>query len=237
MREFDAFAGYPEPKDARIVGPFLRKIQNRISASYRDREFYDGDRLNGYGGMKDDGRWGPVADEIIAEYSPESVLQVNAHKGYLVRELRKRGVCADGVEPSRYAAGCSDVPLHIAPFTHLPFGADSYDVVIAASAPYAGSLADAIACLKEIARVARRHSWVVLAAYEKESDIEGLIMLRYWFLTGTLILTKADWIEVMKHAGYTGDYRFDTAKSLKLKFPDLTPGVSISQEGLHVSNT
>jgi hypothetical protein len=43
------------------------------------------------------------------------------------------------------------------------------------------------------------------------------MLLRYWFLTGTLILTKAEWREVMKHAGYTGDYRFDTAKSLKLE--------------------
>jgi hypothetical protein len=63
----------------------------------------------------------------------------------------------------------------------------------------------------------RKHAWVVLAAYEDENDIEGLMLLRYWFLTGTLILTKAEWREVMKHAGYTGDYRFDTAKSLKLE--------------------
>ena len=42
-------------------------------------------------------------------------------------------------------------------------------------------------------------------------------MLRYWFLTGNLILTKADWIAVLQHAGYTGDYRFDTAKYLNLK--------------------
>jgi len=215
-REYDAFAGYPEPSEPRLVSPTLRTIQNRIIASYRDHEFYDGRRENGYGGMKDDGRWGPIAERIIEEYTPQSVLQVNAHKGYLVRELRMRGVKADGVEPSMYAAWCSEVPLHISPFTDLPFVADSYDLVIAASAPYAGSLADAISCLGEIARVARRHAWVVLAAYEDEGDIEGLMLLRYWFLTGTLILTKADWLVVMEHAGYSGDYRFDTAKSLNL---------------------
>jgi SAM-dependent methyltransferase len=215
-REFDAFAGYPEPKEPRRVGPNLRTIHNRITASYRDREFYDGDRANGYGGMVDDGRWGPIAERLIAEYQPETVLQVNAHKGYLVRELLKRGVDATGQETSTYAADNAVAPLTVSHFTKLPFAADSFDLVIAASAPYAGSLADAIKCLREIQRVSRKHSWVVLAAYEDENDIEGLMLLRYWFLTGTLILTKSEWREVMKHAGYTGDFRYDTAKSLKL---------------------
>ena len=43
------------------------------------------------------------------------------------------------------------------------------------------------------------------------------MLLRYWFLLGTTILTKADWIYVMETAGYTGDYRFDTATYLNLK--------------------
>jgi hypothetical protein len=185
-------------------------------ASYRDREFYDGDRANGYGGMKDDGRWKPIAKRIIDEYRPRTALQVNAHKGYLVRELCLQGVLAKGQEVSAYAEENAVVDLELSPFTKLPYPNKAFDVVIAASAPYAGSLADAIKCLQEIQRVSRRHAWVVLAAYEDEDDIEGLMLLRYWFLTGTLILTKADWIEVMKHAGYMGDWRFDTAKSLHL---------------------
>jgi hypothetical protein len=216
MMEFDAFAGYPEPKEPRRVGPRLRTIQNRITASYRGREFYDGDRANGYGGMADDGRWGPIAERIIRHYEPTRVLQVNAHKGYLVRELQDRGVWAQGLEVSRYACDTAVVTLEHGPFTNLPYVEKSFDLVIAASAPYAGSLADAILCLREIQRVSRRAAWVVLAAYEDENDIEGLMLLRYWFLTGTLILTKADWLAVMEHAGYTGDYRFDTAKSLNL---------------------
>lgn len=215
-REFDLFAGYPEPKEPRRVGPGLRTIHNRIAASYRDREFYDGDRANGYGGMVDDGRWGPIGERIIAEYRPKTVLQVNAHKGYLVRELQKRGVDATGQELSRYAVENAVLDLDISQFTRLPYGTHSFDLVIAASAPYAGNLSDAIKCLKEIQRVGKGKAWVVLAAYENEDDIDGLMLLRYWFLTGTTILTKADWIEVMAHAGYTGDYRYDTAKSLNL---------------------
>ena len=220
MREFDAFAGYPEPKEPRLVGPSLRTIHNRIAACYRDREFYDGARANGYGGMKDDGRWGPIAQSLIRDYdlkSGDRVLQINAHKGFLVRELRQRGMRAIGTDPSRYAADVSRGTVRCAPFTKQPFGDREFDLVIAASAVYAGSLHDAIQCLREIQRVGKGRSWVVLAAYEDENDIEGLMLLRYWFLTGTLILTKADWLAVLAHAQYTGDFRFDTAKHLNLR--------------------
>ncbi len=64
--------------------------------------------------------------------------------------------------------------------------------------------------------MSRNHAWVTFAAYENEDDIDGLMLMRYWVLLGTTILTKSDWLEVMKHAGYTGDWRFDTAKFMNL---------------------
>ena len=60
MREFDPFP--PAPVAKRKAD---KTILNRIAASYRDREFYDGDRANGYGGFKDDGRWEAAADALI----------------------------------------------------------------------------------------------------------------------------------------------------------------------------
>lgn len=219
MREFDAFHGYPQPKEQRVIGPELRKIENRIIASERGREFYDGDRTNGYGGMKDDGRWGPIADNLIKDYNlveGSKILQLNAHKGFLLNELYKRGMRVWGTEISQYAIEHSTVRMTYAPFTQLPFDKGAFDFVIAASAVYSLNLPDAIQCLREIQRVGKGQSWITLAAMEDEYDIEGLKYLRWWFLLGTTILTKADWIAVMKHAGYTGDYRFDTARYLFL---------------------
>lgn len=221
MREFDAFAGYPEPKEPRIVGPTHRTIHNRIVASYRDKAFYDGERVNGYGGMVNDGRWGPIADNLIKEYglgTTTCVLQVQAHKAFLLHELFKRGVPIAGTETSTYCHRNSQPHrMFHAPPTKLPFDDEAFELVICTSAVYSANLTDAIKILREIQRVSRGKAWITLAAYEDESDIEGLMLLRYWFLNGTTILTKADWIEVMKHAGYGGDYRFDTAKSLNLK--------------------
>lgn len=219
MREFDAFHGYPEPKEPRLVSPTLRTIENRIIASERGMEFYDGDRVNGYGGMVNDGRWGPIADNIMKDYNLgyAKVLQMNAHKGFLAYELFKRGARMATQEVSAYAAANSVMKHDICPFTRLPYDDAEFDFVIAASCVYSLNLPDAIKCLKEIQRVSRGRAWITLAAYEDEDDVEGLMLLRYWFLLGTTILTKADWLSVMDHAGYTGDYRFDTASYLNLK--------------------
>ena len=220
MAEHNWFAGYPEPPEPRLVGPRLRTIHNRIAASYRDHEFYDGKRSNGYGGMVNDGRWAPIAENIIDECGAyRTCLQVNAHKGFLLYELMKRGMRVYGQEVSAYAAEHSLVRLDISPFTALPYEDKAFDIVIAASAVYSLNLSDAIKCLREIERVKAPggKSFVTLAAYEDEDDIEGLMMLRYWFSLGTTILTKADWISVMEHVGYSGDYRFDTAAYLNLK--------------------
>jgi len=215
MREFDPFVGYPEPKEPRVVGPHIRTIKNRITASYRDREFYDGDRANGYGGMVDDGRWAGVARAIVDRYhlSTAKVLQIGAHKGFLLKELYHLGMRVYGTEVSDYAIEKSVLSLTKAPFTLLPYRDGLFDFVIGMSCVYTLNLADAIKCLREIQRVSQGRAWITLAAYETEED---LMLLRHWMLNGTTILTKDDWREVMAHAGYTGDYRFDTAQFLKL---------------------
>lgn len=215
MKEFDAFAGYPEPKEPRIVGPHLRTIHNRLAACDRGREFYDGDRSNGYGGMRDDGRWKPIAAHIRDAYNlnTSKVLQVNAHKGFLLRELFNIGMRVYGTETSYYAIDNAVVRLTKASPTRLPYGSGEMDFCIGASCVYALNLPDAVQCLREIQRVSNGRAWITLAAAETP---EELMMLRYWMLLGTTILTKADWIEVMQYAGYEGDYRFDTAQSMNL---------------------
>lgn len=223
MAEYDAFAGYPEPTTPRLVGPRLRTIENRIIASYRDERFYDGERVNGYGGMLNDGRWEPIAKNIVDHYNLHNsarVLQVNAHKGFLTNELFKLGMRTYSQEISEYACKHSIMRHDLSPFTRLPYSDKTFDFVIAASAVYTLNLPDAIKCLKEIQRVGNGQSWITLAAYEDDEDIEGLMLMRNWLLLGTTILSKADWLAVMDHAGYTGDHRFDTAKSLNLKWAE-----------------
>ena len=216
MREFNPFP--PEPAVKRKAE---KNIFNKIAASYRDREFYDGSRENGYGGYTDDGRWGPVADALIKCYGlteDSTVLQINCHKGFLLDALLERKINVRGSEVSRYAIGCASHRvisfIDHAPFTAQPYANGEFDLVLAVSPVYAGSLGDAIAVLKEVERVGKGRSFVTLGTYEKEEDYW---LLRKWYTLGTLVLKKAEWIEVLNHVGYRGDFRCDTAAFLNLE--------------------
>lgn len=232
MREFDALQGYPAPLEPRLVGN--RSIASRIAASYRDREFYDGARENGYGGLVDDGRWKAVAERMSAEYKlasassvhglleSASVLQIGCDKGFLLGEFAKMGISVLGTETSRYAIEHAVVHVEEVPFAEvLPLPDRRYrgfDLVLAIGPVYTLSLADAIRCLREIENLKKKpggSSFVTLAAWDTEEDLR---LLRAWSLLGTTLLRKDEWLEVLNHVGYTGDYKFVTAESLGLRW-------------------
>ena len=222
MREFDALTGYPEPKTPRVVHPKIRTIHNRIVASYRGKEFYDGDRNDGYGGFRYDGRWAPIANNMMEQYSlndQSAILQIGSDKGFLLHEFLQLcpAIKVRGTEISDYAIECT-MPavkpfVQNASFTDLPFADEEFDFIIAIGPVYSLNLPDAIKCLKEIQRTGKGKSFVTLGAYETEEDLR---LFRYWTLLGSTILTKEDWVEVLNHVGYTGDYKFNTAQSLNL---------------------
>lgn len=211
MREFNALKDYPQSAP-RIVG--TRNIQHRITASYRGREFFDGERDCGYGGMTYDGRWKPVAEAIFDEYRLQEgsrVLHVNSEKGYLLNDLEAIGCQIVGIEPSSYARRHS---LHneqiVAQWIQWP---EKFDLVIAIGAVYTLNLPDAMECLRRIEAVGF-NAFVTLAAYDTPEDYW---LMREWSLLGTTILKRDEWREVLRHCGYTGDYWFVTAQSLKLE--------------------
>lgn len=221
MREFNLFSDLPEPSE-KLVSPNIRTIKNRIIASERGKEFYDGDRNNGYGGYKNDGRWRPVAQKIIEEYNLEggSILHIGCDYGFLLSAIKRqyKRITVTGTETSEYAF--IRIPEHISkdiisitPYEMDHFGTNSYDLVIAAGPVYAANLPDAIEILRQINRISRKHSFITLGAFETEEEER---LFRQWTLLGTTILSKSDWIEVLNYVEYTGDYWFSTAQTLNL---------------------
>jgi len=222
MREYNPLIGYPQLPQPRYVGPHIRTIRNRILASYRGRDYYDGDRNNGYGGFKYDGRWVPIAKNMYREYSlneSSAVLQVGCEKGFLLHDFHQLypKLKVRGTEVSAYAIehAMPTVKPYItqAPFTELPFDDGEFDLVIAIGVVYTLTLSDAISCLKEIGRVGRGKAFVTLGAYRDEEEFR---LFRYWTVLGCTVLHVDDWVEVLKEAGYRGDYHFATAKTLNL---------------------
>ena len=78
---------------------------------------------------------------------------------------------------------------------------------------YTYSLSDAIKCLKEIQRIGKGKSFITLASYTNEEDYW---LFKDWTVIGTTLLKKEEWIEVLNHVDYTGDYYFANSQTLNL---------------------
>ncbi|MBU3956391.1 class I SAM-dependent methyltransferase [bacterium] len=226
MREFNVLGDYPQPKTPRYVGSNIRTIKSRIIASYRDEKYYDGDRNNGYGGFNYDGRWKKVAKLMIKEYGltdKSALLQIGCEKGFLLHDFHDiyQGMTIRGTEISDYAISHSmpSIKGNIvkADFQKLPFENREFDFVMAIGVVYTLNLRDAISCLKEIQRVGKGKSFITLGAYRNEL---GAKLFKSWSVLGSTILHVDDWVEVLKEAGYTGDYHFATAETLNLVWRD-----------------
>ena len=186
---------------------------HRILASYRGYDFFDGDRDCGYGGYRYTGATRYVAEAMCSEYGlggGSRVLQLNSEKGFLLYEFTQTGLSIEltGVEPSRYAREKS----LIKGLPSIPPVTEMYDLIIAIGVVYTLNLADAIQCLRNIDKWGWR-AFITLASYDGPEDYD---LMRRWTLLGTLLLKREEWVEVMKHAGYEGDYQFLDAKSLGL---------------------
>jgi len=223
MREYNLLGGYPQPDKPRYVSPDLRNIHNRIKASYRDIDYYDGDRNCGYGGFKYDGRWQPVAKKVIQEYQlneTSAILQIGCEKGFLLHDLHELhpSLKLVGHEMSEYAIKHSmnsiQNKINHGNYETLPYADNEFDFVIAIGVIYPLTLAGAINCLKEIQRVGKGKSFITLGSFRNTEEER---LFRMWSVLGATILHENDWKEVLKHVGYTGDYTFVGAKTLNLK--------------------
>ena len=76
------------------------------------------------------------------------------------------------------------------------------------------NLSDAIKCLKEIKRVGKGKSFITLGSYENEMEQK---LFNYWTLLGSTIISKKDWRYLLKYVKYSGEYKFNTARTLKSK--------------------
>ena len=224
MREFNLLEEYPRPEKPRYVGSDLRTINHRIVATYRDKDFFDGNRNYGYGGFKYDGRWKSVAEKICNEYKLNnslSFLQIGCEKGFLLKDLKDKykKMRIDGIETSNYAITNSipDAKENIKycnNYTDLEYGDSEFDFIFALGVVYTHNLTNAIKCLREIQRVGKGKSFITLASYENRDDYW---LFKQWSLLGTTILRKNEWRKVLSHVNYSGDYSFTNAELLGLR--------------------
>lgn len=178
------------------------------------REYWDGDRKYGYGGYRYDGRWAPVARALAAHYrltESSRVLDVGCGKGYLLYELKQilPGLTIRGLDPSRYALDHSKEEVRAAldegSAESLPYPDRSFDLVLSVNALHNLYVMGLEKAIREIERVKRRDSYVVVESYRNEVEKDNLFC---WQLTCECFFTPDEWRWLYERFGYTGDYSF-----------------------------
>lgn len=190
------------------------KVECMKVARKYDREFWDGDRRFGYGGYGYDGRWEPVARNIIEKYgltSSSSILDMGCGKAFLLYEIKKLLPDAriSGFDISEYAIANAKEEIRDALFIYdaaspLPFGDDEFDLVISLGTFHNLHIHELSVALREMERVAKQ-GFLMLESYRNEQE---LFNLQCWALTCASFHTPQDWIWLYEHFGYSGDYEF-----------------------------
>jgi SAM-dependent methyltransferase len=178
------------------------------------RDYWDGDRKFGYGGMRYDGRWRVVAENMAKHYglkTGDRVLDVGCGKAFLLYEFTQvvPGIEVRGLDISPYAV--ENAKEEVRPFlqvghaNHLPYENASFDLVFTINTLHNLYCYDLDRALREIQRVGRKHRYVAVESYRNEEEKANLL---YWQLTCESFCTPEEWDWWFKHCGYVGDCSF-----------------------------
>jgi ubiquinone/menaquinone biosynthesis C-methylase UbiE len=183
----------------------------RISREY-GFHYFDGPREYGYGGYRYDGRWVPIAEDMIRHFDlkpGDRVLDVGCAKGFLVKDFMKAcpGIEAFGIDVSRYALmNCEPEVvgrLHLGNATELPFPDNSFKAAVAINSIHNLDRDQCIVALKELQRVSGGRAYVQVDSYRTPEERQ---MFLDWVLTAHYHEYPDGWIRTFQEAGYTGDY-------------------------------
>lgn len=191
------------------------KAQAAAVAKRFDADYWDGDRKFGYGGMRYDGRWRPVAQAMVEHYQlkpGDRVLDVGCGKGFLLYDLAQAapGLEVHGVDISRYAVTHAKAEvrsrLSVASAVSLPFPDAHFDLVISINTLHNLYCYDLEKAVREIVRVSRgSRGYIVVESYRNEEEKANLL---YWQLTCECFFTPQEWAWWFERCGYKGDYSF-----------------------------
>ncbi len=212
-REIDLLKFYPKSKrPIADRGNLVTDIDRAIARKF-DIEYYDGDRLTGYGGYGYSPRfWTDTVAHIVDVYNLSNnskILDIGCAKGYMMHDLSLLIPEAEikGIDISQYAKDNAIESMQenitVSNANNLPFPDDYFDVVIAINTLHNLPLIDCKQAFREINRVTKNNSFVMNDAWRDEKGEQSMLN---WNLTALTYMSCDDWKEFFKEVNYKGDY-------------------------------
>lgn len=187
--------------------------EHRKVARQFDKEYFDGDRLHGYGGYYYHPKFWKVTVKRFQHYyqlaEDASVLDVGCGKGFMLHDFKELmpNLTIAGIDISEY--GIEHAIETVKPFLRvgnakeLPYEDNSFDLVISINTIHNLPLEECKQALREIQRVSRKHAFITVDAWRNDEEKERM---KKWNLTALTYMHVDDWKKLFAEVGYTGDY-------------------------------
>jgi ubiquinone/menaquinone biosynthesis C-methylase UbiE len=213
MAEIDLMKLYPRsnrPVDerGRLITEENRKVARRFGEQY-----FDGERLYGYGGYNYHPRFWTDTVKLFRDHyglaEDARILDVGAAKGFMIHDFKKLMPSATilGIDISEYAYenALPEVKpyLQVGNAKSLPFPDNSFDLALSINTIHNLPLEECKQSLREIQRVTKKNAFIVVDAWRTEEEHERLLK---WNLTALTYMHTDDWKKLFAEVGYEGDY-------------------------------
>lgn len=210
------------PKSKRPIDERAKLIteEHRAIARRFGKEFFDGDRLTGYGGFNYHPRfWTETVKRIRDHYhlGPDaSVLDIGCGKGFMMYDFKllMPALNIRGIDISEYAIENAKPEIksyvQVANAKDLPFEDQAFDLVIAINTLHNLPLEECKLAFHEIMRVTRKDAFVMNDAWRNDEEKQAMLN---WNLTALTYMHVEDWKKLFEEVGYAGDYYWFIAQS------------------------
>ena len=213
IKEINLLKKYPKTKRDLSKRGNEKTEEDRIIARRFDKEFFDGDRKNGYGGYYYNSKfWSEVVKDLNNFYKLKNgskILDIGCGKGFMLFDFMKLNpnFVLEGIDISDYAI-TNAVPevkkfLKVGDAKSLPYEDNSFDLVISINTTHNLEINQCKKALSEMERVSRKDKYLIVDAYSNEIEKDRIFA---WNLTAKTILSTNEWINLFEEASYTGHY-------------------------------
>ena len=213
IKEINLLKKYPKTKRDLSKRGNEKTEEDRKIARRFDKEFFDGNRKNGYGGYCYNSKfWTEVVKDLNNFYKLKNgskILDIGCGKGFMLFDFMKLNpnFVLEGIDISNYAI-TKAVPevkkfLKVGDAKSLPYEDNSFDLVISINTTHNLEINQCKKALSEMERVSRKDKYLIVDAYSNEIEKDRIFA---WNLTAKTILSTNEWINLFKESGYTGHY-------------------------------